>query len=107
VSQSSTQGSILNQILRPIESFPQSLKSVRIIRFAFFLDGSIAKAAYQDTQTFDRLAPDVEGFRQSVFQGFALGIECLLGWGRDRNGSVFRKNMAKSLQNIPSVATVA
>jgi hypothetical protein len=29
--------SILNQILRPIQRFPQCLKSVRIIAFAFFL----------------------------------------------------------------------
>ena len=38
-------GSILNQILRPTYSFPQRLKSVRIISFAFLLDGSMSKEA--------------------------------------------------------------
>jgi hypothetical protein len=54
--------SILNQILRPIQRFPQSLKSVRIVAFAFFLYRSIAEAAYRGTQPFDGLVPNQEGF---------------------------------------------
>jgi hypothetical protein len=42
--------------------------------FAFFLDGGVPKSAYRSTQTFDRLIPDPEGFRQSVFQDFSFGI---------------------------------
>ena len=72
-------GSILNQIIRPIQRFPQRLKSRADIAFAFFLDGSVAKAADRGTKTFDRLVPKPEGFRQSMVQGFALGIKGLLG----------------------------
>jgi hypothetical protein len=75
--------SILNQIFRPIQRFPQSLKSVRIIAFAFFLDGGVSEAAYRGAQTFDRLVTNPEGFRQGMLQGFALGIEGLLGRGRN------------------------
>jgi hypothetical protein len=56
------------KILRPIQSFPQSLKSLRIIGFAFFLDGGVAESAYRGTQTFDRVVPHPERFRQSMFQ---------------------------------------
>ena len=44
-------GSILNKILRAIESFPKRLKSVRAIVFAFFLDRSVPKAAYRGAET--------------------------------------------------------
>jgi len=80
-------GSILNQILRPTYSFPQRLKSVRIISFAFLLDGSISKAAHRGTQTFDCIIPETQGFPQSVFQRFSLCIECLLSRRRNRNAS--------------------
>jgi hypothetical protein len=40
-------GSILNQILGPIQRFPQCLKSVRIVAFAFFLDSGVPKSAYR------------------------------------------------------------
>jgi hypothetical protein len=72
-------GSILNQILRPIHRFPERLKSVRIVAFAFCLYGSVPKVAYRRTQTFDGFVSNPEGFRQTMFQGFAIGIECLLG----------------------------
>jgi hypothetical protein len=71
--------STLNQIFRPIQRFPQSLKSVRIIAFAFFLDGGVSEATYRGAQTFDSFVANPEGFRQGMFQGFALGIEGLLG----------------------------
>jgi hypothetical protein len=58
-------GSILNQIFRPIESFPKRLKCVRIIGFAFCLDGRVTKAAYRGTQIFDRIVPNPERFRQT------------------------------------------
>jgi hypothetical protein len=53
------------------------------IAFAFFLDGGVPKAADGSTQTFDRLIPDPEGFRQSVFQDFSFGIERSLGRWRN------------------------
>jgi hypothetical protein len=59
-------GSILNQILRPIQRFPQCLKSVRIIASAFLPDGCVPKAADGGTKTFDRLVPNPERFRQSI-----------------------------------------
>ena len=65
--------SIQNQILRPIKRFPISQKSVRIIAFAFFLDGGVPKAAYREVQTIDRLIPDPERFRQREFQDFSFG----------------------------------
>jgi hypothetical protein len=37
-----------------------------------------SKSTYRRTQTFHRLVPNPEGFRQSMFQGFALGIKSLL-----------------------------
>jgi hypothetical protein len=46
--------STLNQVFRPIQRFPQSLKSVRIIAFAFFLDGGVSEAADRGAQVFDR-----------------------------------------------------
>ena len=73
--------SILNQVFRPIQRFPQSLKSEGIIAFAFFLDGGVSEAAYRGGQTFDRFVANPAGFRQGMFQGFALGIEGLLGRG--------------------------
>jgi hypothetical protein len=94
--------SILNQIFRPIQRFPQSLKSVGIIGFAFFLDSGVSKAAYSGAQTFDRFVANPKGFRQRMFQGFALGIKGLLGWGRNRNVSGVGENQAESLQDIPS-----
>jgi hypothetical protein len=84
-ARTSAHGSILDQILSPIQSFPQRLKSVRIISFAFLLDGSISKAANRGTQTFDCIVPETEGFPQSVFQRFSLCIECLLSRRRNRN----------------------
>src|ERR1700730_17034873 len=80
-------GSTLNQVLGSIQSFPKRLKSVRIIAFSFFLYGSVPKAAYPGAQAFDRVVPDAEGFRQSMFQDFALRIECLLGRWRNCNVS--------------------
>jgi hypothetical protein len=65
-------GSILNQILRPIQRFPQCLKRVRIVAFAFFLNGSVSKSADRRTQTFEGFVPNPEKARQSTFQGFAL-----------------------------------
>jgi hypothetical protein len=76
-------GSILNQILRPIQRFPERLKSVRIIAFAFWFDGGVPKAADRGAQASDRLVSNPEGFRQSLFQNFALGIECLSGPGTE------------------------
>src|SRR5260370_40844868 len=38
----------------------------------------IAKAAYRGAQAFDRLVPNPERFRQSVFQDYSLRIECVL-----------------------------
>ncbi len=46
--------SILNQLFGPIQRLPQSLKSGRIIAFAFLLDGGVSEAAYRGAQTFDR-----------------------------------------------------
>jgi hypothetical protein len=97
-----SQYSILNQIFRPIQRFPQSLKSVRIIAFAFFLDGGVSEAAYRGAQTFDRFVADPERFPQGMFQDFALGIEGLLGRGRNRNVASVGKNQTESLQDIPS-----
>jgi hypothetical protein len=94
--------SILNQIFRPIQRFPQSLKSVGIIAFAFFLDGGVSEAAYRGAQTFDRFVANPEGFRQGMFQSFALGIEGPLSRRRNRNVSGVGKNQAESLQDIPS-----
>jgi hypothetical protein len=49
----------------------------------------------------DRLVPNPEGFRQSMFQNLAFRIKGLLGrWG-DRNVSSLGKNHAKSLENVP------
>jgi hypothetical protein len=42
--------SILNQIFRPIQRLPQCLKGVRIIAFAFFLDGRIPKSEDRGAQ---------------------------------------------------------
>jgi hypothetical protein len=58
-----------------MQRFPQSLKSVRIIVFAFWFDGGVPKAADRGAQTLYGLVSNPEGFRQSMFQGFALGIE--------------------------------
>ncbi len=55
--------STLNQIFRPIQRFPQSLKSVRIIAFAFSLDGGVSEAVDRGAQTFDRFVSNPEGFR--------------------------------------------
>jgi hypothetical protein len=52
---------------------------VRIIGFALLLDGGVSKSADRRTQTLDRLISNPKGFRQSVFQDLALGIEGLLG----------------------------
>jgi hypothetical protein len=37
--------------------------------FAFFFDGRVPKAANRGAQAFDRLVPEVKGFRPSIFQG--------------------------------------
>jgi hypothetical protein len=84
--------STLNQIFRPIQRFPQILKSVRIIAFAFFLDGGVPEAAYRGC-----FVANPEGFRQGMFQGLALGIKRLLCRWRNRNFSGFGENQAKSL----------
>jgi hypothetical protein len=91
--------SILNQILRPVQRLPQCLKSVRIITFALFLDGGVPKATYRRTQTFDRLVPNPERFRESVFQDFALGIECLLGRCRNLGFAKIREKGSYPLEN--------
>src|ERR1700722_3075739 len=88
-----------------IYSLADRLKSVRIISFAFILDGSISKAAHRGTQTFDCIVPETEGFPQSVFQRFSLRIECLLSRRRNRNASKLRENHAESLQHPPSTQT--
>jgi hypothetical protein len=75
---------------------------VGIIAFAFFLDGGVSEAANRGTQAFDSFVASPEGFRQGMFQGFALGIEGLLGRWRNRHVSVVGENQAKSLQDIPS-----
>ena len=54
--------------LPPDPTLPQSLKSVRIIAFAFILNGSVTEPAYRGGETFDRLVSNLEGFRQRVFQ---------------------------------------
>ena len=51
--------------------------------FAFFFDGRVPKAANRGAQAFDRLVPKPEGFSQSMFQDFSLGIECFLDRGRN------------------------
>jgi hypothetical protein len=71
--------STLNQIFRPIESLPKRLKSVRIIAFAFFLEGSVPKWAYGGTKVFDRLVPNPEGCGQSIFQNLSVRIKRLCG----------------------------
>ena len=38
------------------------------------VDGGVPEAADRGTQTFDRLVPNPERFRQGVFQGFALAL---------------------------------
>jgi len=83
---------MLNQILRPIQRFPQCLKSVRIIAFAFFLDGGVSKAAFCGAETFDGIVPNPERFREGVFQDFALCIERLLGRRRNRYFGKIREN---------------
>ena len=91
----------LNQIFRPIQRFPQSLKSVGIIAFAFFLDGGVSEAAHRRTQALDRLVPEVQGFRQSVFQDFALCIECPLNRWRNLRFAKIRKKGSYPLENGP------
>jgi hypothetical protein len=59
-------------------TLPQSLKSVRIIAFAFY-DAGVTESPNRGTKTFDRFVPNAEGFGQSMFQDFALGIERLSG----------------------------
>jgi hypothetical protein len=54
---------------------------VRIIAFAFFLYGGVTKSTDRRTQTFDRLVPHPQGFGQSMFQGFALGIKVFWAGG--------------------------
>jgi hypothetical protein len=56
-----------------------------MIGFAFFLYGSVAESPYGRTQIFDRIVSNPEGSGQSMFQGFALGIEGLLcrWWNRE------------------------
>jgi hypothetical protein len=85
-----------------LQRFPQWLKSVRIIAFAFCLDGGVPKSAHCGAKTFDSIAPNPEGFRQSMFQNLSLGIEGFLGRCRNHNVFRLRKNQADSLQNIPS-----
>jgi hypothetical protein len=94
-------GSILNQILGSIQRFPKCLKGVRIIGFAFFLDGSVPEAANRRTQTLDRVDPNPEGSCQSMFQDLSFRVECLLSRWRDGNVSSLGKNQAKSLENFP------
>jgi hypothetical protein len=94
-------GSILNQILGPIQRFPQCLKSVRIIAFAFFLDGGVPEAAHRRTQTLDRLVPEVQGFGQSMFQDFALCVECLPGRWRNLGFAKIREKGSYPLEGVP------
>ena len=70
--------------------------------FAFFLYGGVPKSADRRTQTLDRTVANPEGFLHSMFQGFALGIEGLLGRWRDRDVSSLGENLPEFLQNIPS-----
>jgi hypothetical protein len=92
-------GLTLNQILRMIESFPQSLKGVGVIAFALLLDDGVLKSADWRTQTLDRLIPNPERFRQSVFQDFALGIECLpRRWRGDRGRFRWKRGRFESFR---------
>jgi hypothetical protein len=93
--------SILNEIFRSIQRFPQSLKSVGIIGFAFFFDSGVSKAAHRGAQTFDRFVANPKGFRQRMFQGFALGVKGLWGWGRNHNVPVSertKRSLCKTFQ---------
>jgi hypothetical protein len=78
---------------------------VRIIAFAFFLYGRVTKATYRGAQALDGLVSNPEGFRQRVFQGFALRIEGFLGWWRNCNVCQLENNHTEFLQYIPSDAT--
>jgi hypothetical protein len=40
--------SIPNQLFGPIQRFPQRLKSVRIVAFAFLLDGGVSEAEFEE-----------------------------------------------------------
>jgi hypothetical protein len=60
---------------------------VGIIAFALLLDGGFSEAAYRGAQTFDRFVANPEGFRQSMFQSFALRIEEALPLGKTVAGS--------------------
>jgi hypothetical protein len=48
---------------------------------------SVPKASDDGTQVLNRLVPNPEGFRQSMFQDFSLNIESLLGRWRNCNVS--------------------
>jgi hypothetical protein len=58
--------SILNQILRSIQRFPQCLKGVWIVGLAFFLHGRIPKSAHRETETFVCIIAETQGFPQTV-----------------------------------------
>jgi hypothetical protein len=54
-------------------------RSWNVIALAFLLDGSVPKGTDGGAKKKFRTVLNLEGFRQSMFQGFALGIESLLG----------------------------
>jgi hypothetical protein len=54
---------------------------VWIVAFTFCLDGRITKSPNRGAQAFDGFVPAAEGFRQSMFQGFALGVVLWAGGG--------------------------
>jgi hypothetical protein len=93
--------SILDQIFRPIQHFPQCLKSVRVIAFAFFLDGCVRKPSHRRTQTFDRLVSEAEGFRQSMFQNLAFRINGLLSRRRNLRFAQVRQKGSYPLEYVP------
>jgi hypothetical protein len=49
--------------------------------------------------------PHPKRFRQSMFQGLALGIKGLLSRWRNRNVSSLRKDQSESLENVPGAQT--
>jgi hypothetical protein len=74
LAQASVSGSFYETSARS-NAFPQRLKSVLIIAFAFFLDGGVSKSAYRGAQALYCLVPNPEKFRQSTFRGFALWLD--------------------------------
>ena len=71
-------------------------------RFSFFLDGGVPKAANRRTQTFDRLVPNPERFREGMFQEFSPASNVFWAGGGIARFPALGKNQAEFLQYIPS-----